>query len=142
MRENLPPLDVTAQLKGKQIVIVGGTGFLGKVLLSMLLKRFADVGHIYLMVRAKGGLTSKDRFEQEVWPTPCLDPCRSDYTVTGEAGKIDLYTKLTPISGDVVEPLGGVKGEALQKLIDAKVDVICNVAGVVSLIRRSMRACR
>ena len=131
-RPNLGPLDVTATLSGKNIVVVGGTGFLGKVLISMVLKRFPDVGHIYLMVRGKGGLTSKDRFEQEVWPTPCFDPCRSDYTTTGEEGKTDLYTKLTPIPGDVVEPCGGIKGEWLERLQKAGVDVICNVAGVVS----------
>lgn len=131
-RTGLAPLDVTATLSGKRILLVGGTGFLGKVLISLLLKRFPDVGHIYLMVRAKGGLTSKDRFEQEVWPTPCIDPCRSDYTTTGEAGKTDLYTKLTPIPGDVVDPLGGVNGEWLERLKREGVDLICNVAGVVS----------
>lgn len=131
-RIGLAPLDVTATLTGKRIVIVGGTGFLGKVLISLLLKRFPDLGHIYLMVRGKGGLTSKDRFEQEVWPTPCLDPCRSDYTTTNEPGKTDLYTKLTPIPGDVVEPLGGIHGEWLERLKREGVDLICNVAGVVS----------
>jgi long-chain acyl-CoA synthetase len=131
-RKDLPPLDVTATLAGKKLLIVGGTGFLGKVLLGMLLKNFSDVGHIYLMVRGKGGLSSKDRFEQEVWPTPCLDVCRSQYSVTGEAGKVDLYTILTPIPGDVVEPLAGIKGEWLDKLTRLGIDVICNVAGVVS----------
>ncbi len=132
MRTGLPPLDVTGTLKGKKLLVVGGTGFLGKVLLGMLIKRFPEVGHIYLVVRAKGGLTSKDRFEQEVWPTPCLDPCRDDYSISAEAGKIDLYSKLTPIPGDVVEPLGGIKGEWLDKLVAEKIDLLCNVAGVVS----------
>jgi long-chain acyl-CoA synthetase len=131
-RTGLAPLDVTATLTGKRILVVGGTGFLGKVLISLLLKRFPDLGHIYLMVRAKGGLTSKDRFEQEVWPTPCLDPCRSGYTTTGEPGKVDLYSKLTPIPGDVVDPLGGVNAEWLERLKREGVDLICNVAGVVS----------
>ncbi len=38
---------------GKSFVVVGGTGFLGKVWLSLFLHRFPEVAHLYLMVRPK-----------------------------------------------------------------------------------------
>ena len=35
---------------GRKILLLGGTGFLGKVWLSMLLERFAQIGRILLIV--------------------------------------------------------------------------------------------
>ena len=46
------PLDVHTLLRGKRLLVMGGTGFLGKVWLSMVLHRFPEVDHIYLVVRA------------------------------------------------------------------------------------------
>jgi long-chain acyl-CoA synthetase len=125
-RRTLPPLDVTATLKGKKLVIIGGTGFLGKVLVGMLLKRFPEIGHIYLMVRGKGKMTPKERFEQEVWATPCFDPLRAELPFE------KLYEKLTPIPGDVVEKLGGIPPDVLAHLRSVGIDAVLNVAGVVS----------
>src|SRR5688572_28512669 len=106
----LPPLDVTATLRGKNLLIIGGTGFLGKVLVGMLLDRFPEIGHIYLMVRGKGKMSPKERFEEELWPTPCFDPLREKYPLE------KLHTKLTPIPGDVVEKHAGISSEWLEKL--------------------------
>lgn len=125
-RRSLPPLDVTATLRGKKLIIIGGTGFLGKVLVGMLLQRFPEVGHIYLMVRGKGKMTPKERFEQEVWATPCFDPLRAELPFA------KLYQKLTPIPGDVVEKLGGIPPALLDELRRTGIDAVLNVAGVVS----------
>jgi long-chain acyl-CoA synthetase len=125
-RRALAPLDVTATLRGKNLLVVGGTGFLGKVLVGMLLARFPDVGHIFLMVRGKGKMSPKERFEQELWPTPCFDPLRERYPLE------KLYEKLTPIPGDVVEPLAGIKPDVLAMLRARRIDCLLNVAGVVS----------
>jgi long-chain acyl-CoA synthetase len=123
---SLPPLDVTEALRGRKLLVIGGTGFLGKVLIGMLLKRFPDLGHIYLMVRAKGKMTPKERFEQEVWATPCFDPLRDELPFE------KLYQKITPIPGDVVDRLAGIPPDLLQELQRARIDAVLNVAGVVS----------
>ena len=46
-------LDVRAQLNGSRLLVMGGTGFLGKVWLSMLLHHYPEVGHIHLVVRPR-----------------------------------------------------------------------------------------
>ncbi len=131
-RRALPPLDVTETLRGKKILIIGGTGFLGKVLVGLLLARYAELGHIFLMVRAKGKMSPKERFEEELWPTPCFDPLRETWSLGPEAGKADLYTKLTPVPGDVVERWAGLTPAWVERLKTERVHAVLNVAGVVS----------
>ena len=63
------PLDLDQTFEGRSIVVLGGTGFLGKVWWSFLLARFPNVGHLYLVVREKGGKTADERFWNEIVPT-------------------------------------------------------------------------
>ena len=46
-------LSPTEIFKGKSIFFIGGTGFVGKVTLSMLLHNFPDIGKVYATVRAR-----------------------------------------------------------------------------------------
>lgn len=131
-RRTLPPLDVTETLRGKNLLIIGGTGFLGKVLVGLLIARYPDLGHIFLMVRGKGKMSPKERFEEELWPTPCFDPLRERWSLGPEPGKQDLYAKLTPVPGDVVERHAGITAEWLERLKQERVHLVLNVAGVVS----------
>ena len=66
-------------LRGRNIFFTGGTGFLGKVTLSMLLDRFPELGKIYLMVRAGSSQDSEDRFWSNIFPSPAFDPLRKRY---------------------------------------------------------------
>jgi long-chain acyl-CoA synthetase len=123
-------LEVTQTLAGRRLLVVGGTGFVGKVLVSMLLKKFPDIGHVYLMVRARPGLTAHERFRQELWPSPCFDCLREDKTEEEALAWLDA--RLTPVAGDVTKALAGIDGELLDDLRHVGVDVLLNVAGVVS----------
>src|SRR3954468_1345290 len=94
-----PPLELRKLLSGKRLVVVGGTGFLGKVWWSFLLSRFPEVERIFLVMRPKGGSTVEQRYEKDVEPSPVLDPLR---TAHGANFTNFIRNKLTVVAGDVV----------------------------------------
>jgi len=53
MTARLSPTEI---FNGRKIFLIRGTGFLGKVTLSMLLHRFPSVGRIYVTVRARSDI--------------------------------------------------------------------------------------
>ena len=97
-------------LKGQNIFFIGGTGFLGKVTLSMLLERFPEIGKIYLMVRA-GSDGSEERFWNNIFPSPAFDPVREKY---GKSVQEFLREKLTIVGGDVTQNNLGYSEEEAQ----------------------------
>ena len=46
---------------GKNVLVTGATGFMGKVLLSKLAISCSKIGNIYLLVREKAGVDPKTR---------------------------------------------------------------------------------
>ena len=77
-------LDPRKCFEGRSLFLLGGTGFLGKVCLSMLLDRFPGIGRVYLMVRASTEAESDSRFWESIVPSPALDPLRHRYVDGGE----------------------------------------------------------
>ena len=128
------PLDPHLQLRGKRILVMGGTGFLGKVFLSMLLSRFPDIGAIYLMVREKRNrdgslrLSTEARFWSEIASSRPLAPLRAQHP--GPQYEAFMRAKITAIPGDVGEQFCGVPDD-VRDALRGKVDVLVNVAGIV-----------
>ncbi|HEY7816839.1 MAG TPA: SDR family oxidoreductase, partial [Vicinamibacteria bacterium] len=60
------PLDPRKCFEGRSIFLLGGTGFLGKVCLSLLLDRFPGVRRVFLMVRASTEAESESRFWESI----------------------------------------------------------------------------
>ena len=56
------PLDLSEAFRGKELLVTGVTGFLGKVALVMLLDRYPEVGRVHVLVRPRGGGSAADRF--------------------------------------------------------------------------------
>ena len=121
------PLHLGRTLAGKRLVVVGGTGFLGKVWLSMLLTYFPEVGTVYLVVRSKKGADSEARFWADIASSPTFDPVRA-----ANPGSYEdfLRKKVVPIDADVSKPHSGLSDELREKL-RGQVDAVINVAGVV-----------
>jgi long-chain acyl-CoA synthetase len=127
-RRPATPLRPSVVLAGSRLVVVGGTGFLGKVWVSLLLQRFPDVGHLYLVVRSKGEQTSEERLWAEIVPSPVFDPLRELYP--GTAFERFIADKVTAVDGDVAEPLLGFAPDLVRELT-GNVAAVVNVAGVV-----------
>ena len=72
-----PELDVAQIFDGKNLLLIGATGFVGKVALSMLLRRYPNVGRVYVLVRPGAGATPEDRFFDKIARSPVFDPVRT-----------------------------------------------------------------
>jgi len=109
----------------RTMLLLGCTGFVGKVLLAMILDRFPEVNHLVIQVRRKKKLTGEQRFYSEVLPSPVL--CQIAERLGGED---EVRRKVQIVEGDVNEPLCGISSEQIAQL-QGKVDIVVNLAGVV-----------
>jgi len=114
--------------RNRNIFFTGGTGFLGKVTLSMLLDRFPEIGKIYLMVRAGSSQESDERFWANIFPSPAFDPVRNRY---GDRVKEYLNEKLIIVGGDITHKNLGYTEEQAQQ-IAGDIDLVLNSSGNVS----------
>ncbi len=121
-------LSPTEIFKGKKIFFIGGTGFVGKVTLSMLLHNFPDIGKVYATVRARNAEESNARFWTSIVTSPTFDPLREKY---GDKFEEFIKEKVVPVNGDVGnEYLGLDEKEAAKIMKDT--DIIINGAGNVT----------
>ncbi|MBT8493510.1 MAG: SDR family oxidoreductase, partial [Deltaproteobacteria bacterium] len=112
------------------ILIIGITGFVGKVALSMLLRRYPNVGKVFALVRPGAGNTASERFFSKVAKSPAFDPLRE---LWGDGYESFLREKVEPIPGDIGRELCNFTDDE-WKLFDQHggVDVVINSAGLVS----------
>ena len=61
MTAKLSPTEI---FQGRRVFIIGATGFVGKVTLSMLLHRFPNIGKVFVTVRARSQEESETRFSK------------------------------------------------------------------------------
>src|SRR5215831_1512347 len=112
-------------LSNKTILLLGGTGFVGKVFLAMILDRFPELKHLVVQVRRKKTVSGEQRFYSEVLTSPPLQA-----VVERAGGERVIRQKVKSVEGDLDQPLCGISQENLAEL-QGKVDVVVNLAGVV-----------
>src|SRR4026208_486482 len=121
-------LSPTEIYNGRNIFLIGSTGFLGKATLSMLLHRFPNIGKIYLTVRARSQEESENRFWNNIITSPPFDPLRELY---GGALEGFVNDKVIVKGGDIAEGNFGYSEEEAQAIAD-DIDVVINSAGNVT----------
>ena len=125
MTAKLSPTEI---FQGRRVFIIGATGFVGKVTLSMLLHRFPNIGKVYVTVRARSQEESETRFWNNVITSPPFDPVRERY---GDNFDQFIRDKIAIVGGDVAEEnLGFTEAEAER--VAGDIDVLINSAGNVT----------
>jgi hypothetical protein len=119
-------LPVRETLRGKKILLIGSTGFIGKVWLCMLLQDVPEIGRIYLLIRRHGSRTALQRFERMVAESPVFKPLND---LHGDALADFLGRKVEILEGDVSEPQLGLD-ESIRRQLQDQLDLVINSAGL------------
>lgn len=112
MGEEVEPMEtgrseVIEFFEGCNILVTGGSGFIGKLLLEKLLRCCPKMGKLYMMLRVKKGKSVEERFKEH-FDDPLYERLKReqpDYAskvlvIEGDTGKCDLG--LTPENRDMI----------------------------------------
>ena len=119
-------LSVRATLANRHIMLIGVTGFIGKVWLVDLLENIPDIGKITLLIRRNRTTSAQRRFEKIVEESPTFDTLQERY---GRNLGAFLKEKVEVVEGDVSAPGLGLD-EATQARLAKSLDLIVNSAGL------------
>ena len=120
------PLSVRAAFRGKNILLIGVTGFIGKVWLANTLMDLPEVGQIYLLIRRQKSNPAQNRFEKLIDESPVFDPLYARY---GDKLLQFINDRVQVIEGDVSQSAFGLEPVVADEL-RRKLDLIINSSGL------------
>jgi long-chain acyl-CoA synthetase len=120
----LPPL--AEILDQRRILITGATGFLGKVLVYLLLRHHPELKRLYLLIRGDSK-SSFNRFSREILESPVIGPLREHL-----GPRFDDYIaqRVVVLPGDITNP-DLVSGNAVLPA-NEPLDAVVHCAGLVN----------
>ncbi len=119
-------LGVRKALAGKHILLIGATGFIGKVWLVHLLTDLPEIGKITLLIRRNRTTTAQRRFEKIVQESPAFDALHERH---GRGLGAFLRERVEVVEGDASRPGLGMSAEARTRLAGS-LDLVVNSAGL------------
>jgi long-chain acyl-CoA synthetase len=111
---------------GKQVMLIGVTGFIGKVWLANTLLDLPDVKRVYLLIRRQKSNPGERRFEKMVEDSPVFDPLFERH---GDGLAEFLREKIEVVEGDVTQPGLGLSPE-ITRTLQENLDLIINSSGL------------
>jgi hypothetical protein len=125
-RNGRGPWSVRDSLRGKNLLLIGATGFIGKVWLANLLSDLPEVRRVYLLIRGNRTASALQRFNRLVEESPVFDRLAEQHA---DRFADFLREKVEVLSGDVSKPCMGLSEETAHTLAGS-LDLIVNSAGL------------
>jgi long-chain acyl-CoA synthetase len=120
------PFSVRRALGGKRVMLIGVTGFIGKVWLANTLIDLPEIGKLILLIRRQKSSPAQKRFEKMIEDSPVFDPLFEKY---GDRLGALLADKIEVVEGDVSQPGLGLDSETADRL-RKNLDLIINSSGL------------
>ncbi len=117
---------VRRALAGKHLMLIGVTGFIGKVWLANTLMELPKIARIYLLIRRQKSNPAQRRFEKIVEESPVFDPLFEKY---GLGFGDYLREKVEVVEGDVTQSGLGLSADVARRL-ERNLDLIVNSSGL------------
>jgi len=118
-------------LRGKVLLVTGGTGFVAKAVVEKVLRYAPEVQQVYLLIRPshRSGrlLSADDRLEREVLTSSAFSRLRKQW---GEDYDRKVREKVTAVSFDLTQDRLGITTEEYARLTQ-DVDIVISVAATV-----------
>ena len=113
--------------RGKNVLLTGGTGFLGMALVEKILRSLPELGRLYLVIRPSRDKSAADRFVKDVLQSAAFKKLRE---TKGDEFEEYVDGKVRILEGDVHAPVLGLGEEDLAEL-SREVDVVVHSAASV-----------
>ena len=120
------PLSVRRALAGKHVMLVGVTGFIGKVWLVDVLADLPGISRVYLLIRRQKTSPAIRRFEKMVDESPVFEPLHQRY---GDGLSRFIAEKVEVVEGDVSQAGLGLAPEVATRLLGS-LDLVVNSSGL------------
>ncbi len=124
MGPELALTDVSQAFQEHEIILTGADGFLGKVILGLILDRFPDFKHLHIVLRPRRDLSAQERFFAGTLTSPALK------SIVEKRGRDFVHKQITVWAGDISRPCCGLDAASLEALA-GRVGLILNCAGNV-----------
>jgi thioester reductase-like protein len=124
--KKIDPLSIHRAYNKKHVLLIGATGFIGKVWLAMALSKIPNIGRIYLLIRRQRSTSAVKRFEKIIQESPLFEPLHAKYD-----DRLSEYisARLEVIEGDVTEAGLGLDPGVSERLT-RNLDLIINSSGL------------
>ncbi|KAG8196976.1 hypothetical protein JTE90_013127 [Oedothorax gibbosus] len=129
MKDNLSKRDLYPRVadfyNGKSVFITGAAGFVGMIILEILLRTCPGIKSIYILIREKKGVKPEQRKEQ-LFQKVIFDRLKAEQP--------DALDKVRLVSGDVSEPDLGLIEEDTDRIIQ-DVSIVFHCAADLSFVK-------
>jgi len=115
--------EVAEYYAGRSLLVTGASGFMGKVLIEKLLYSCRDVHQVFILIRPKRQRSVDARMD-DMFKSPMFHRIRDECP--------EMFKKLVPVNGDVLQDGLGLSVEARARLVE-EVSVVIHSAATLKL---------